>query len=48
MVVQGCGYLQGLLMLAHRERTRILLHYEALVLSELLIEVRLEPIGGGY
>jgi PAS fold len=48
MVVQGCGHLQGLLMLAHRERTRILLRYEALVLSELLIEVRLDPIGGGY
>ena len=48
MVVQTCGHLQGLLMLAHRERTRILLRYEALVLSELLIEVRLDPIGGGY
>lgn len=48
MVVQGCGHLQGLLVLAHRERSRILLRYEALVLSDLLIEVRLDPIGGGY
>lgn len=48
MKVQGCGQLQGLLMLAHFERTRVLLRYEALVLSDLLIEVRLDPIVGGY
>ena len=43
-----CDYMQGLWLLVHRQGTRILVRYESQLLPELLIEMRVEPIGAGH
>jgi|ERR1700730_5020534 len=43
-----CDYMQGLWLFVHREGTRILVRYESQLLDELLIEMRVDPIGAGH
>ena len=43
-----CDYMQGLWLLVHRQGTRILVRYESQLLPELLIEMRVDPIGAGH
>jgi PAS domain-containing protein len=43
-----CDYMQGLWLLVHRQGTRILVRHESQLLPELLIEMRMDPIGAGH
>jgi hypothetical protein len=43
-----CDYMQGLWLFVHRQGTRILVRYESQLLPELLIEMRIDPIGVGH
>jgi hypothetical protein len=47
-VVLHFGLSQGLWMLLHREDAQILARYESELLPDMSIEMRMEPIGGGY
>jgi PAS domain-containing protein len=43
-----CDYMQGLWLLVHRQGTRILVRHESQLLPELLIEMRMDPVGAGH